>query len=346
MAMTRVLLPVAVLLLGVWVSCVTAWSSSPIVSSPSLATSRLEAFSISRPRRKTTSTQLLALSSNHDEDSSKASVDRRSFVGQWAMACSLASFMTGITPTKASAMSTSDAEITDKIYLEFKGIPNNNVNSEDGIPSVDRIVIGLFGKDEPQPVGIVKQLVSPTGYSTPCKPPDTTRLLEKERLESKKVYKSCVEGEDNGVTYDMSAVWRIDANRRIDVGSVTGKFVSRYPPNFESSSSLTHDAPGVVSVRRGNEGGFGFTIYPGAGGGEGILDEDNIVVGRVLEGMDVVERLNAVPVVQSSSINYMALTGGPKGQTAPTRACRYGGPMYCNELKPLKKILMIKTGIL
>jgi cyclophilin family peptidyl-prolyl cis-trans isomerase len=257
--------------------------------------------------------------------------------------------MNGITPTKASAMSTSDAEITDKIYLEFKGIPNNNVNSEGGIPSpVDRIVIGLFGKDQPQPVEILKQLASSTGYPTPCKPPDTSRVLEKERLESKKVYKSCLEADDSGVTYDMSAVWRIDANRRIDLGSVTGKFVSRYPPNFESSSSssLTHDAPGVVSVRRGNEGGFGFTIYPGAGGGQATLDEDNIVVGRVLEGMDVVERLNAVPVVQSSSINYMALTGGPKGQTAPTRACRYGGPMYCNELKPLKKILATKTGIL
>eukprot|EP00978_Attheya_sp_CCMP212_P019658 scaffold55301_cov31-Attheya_sp.AAC.3 len=48
----------------------------------------------------------------------------------------------------------------------------------------------------------------------------------------------------------MSAVWRIDANRRIDVGSVTEKIVSCYPPNFESSSSsLMHDAPGVVSVR-------------------------------------------------------------------------------------------------
>eukprot|EP00957_Ditylum_brightwellii_P155412 11830154-Ditylum_brightwellii.AAC.1 len=62
--------------------------------------------------------------------------------------------------------------------------------------------------------------------------------------------------------------------------------------------------------------------------------------------MDVVERLNNVPVVQSAGVNYMALAGGAKGKNSPTRACRYGGPMYCNELKPLKKILIEKTGVL
>jgi cyclophilin family peptidyl-prolyl cis-trans isomerase len=150
-----------------------------------------------------------------------------------------------------------------------------------------------------------------------------------------------------GVNYDYSTVWRVIPNQRIDIGAVTGKFVARENPNFISNPSiLLHDAPGVVSVRKGNnDGGFGFTIYPG-GGDATVLNEDNIVVGRVLDGMDVIQRLNEMPVVKSAGVNYMAITGGPNAKNAPSRACRYGGPMYCNENKPLKKVLIEKTGIL
>lgn len=153
------------------------------------------------------------------------------------------------------------------------------------------------------------------------------------RSQSKDVY---------GVNYDYSSVWRVLPNQRIDVGAVSGKFVARENPNFQDtkSSTLLHDSPGVVSVRRGNDGGYGFTIYPG-GGDTSILNEDNIVVGRIIEGMDVVQKLNEIPVVKS------ALAGGANSKNAPSRACRYGGTeLYCNENKPLKKVLIEKTGIL
>ena len=126
------------------------------------------------------------------------------------------------------------------------------------------------------------------------------------------------------------------------------KFVSREFPNFSESSppsSLKHSIVGTVSVRRGNDSGFGFTIAPTyTSKSTSVLDEDNIVVGRILEGMEVVEQLNNLPVVQSSSVNYMGLTGGTKGKTAPDRSCRYGGPMSCNELKPMKKVTVIRCG--
>jgi cyclophilin family peptidyl-prolyl cis-trans isomerase len=251
-----------------------------------------------------------------------------------------------------TATSTANAQVTDKIFLEIKGVPA--AGGEDGEvpvvpPTTSRIVIGLFGNDQPQPVSILKQLVSPAGLPSSCKPRET-RILQREQLEANKVYNSCIESGDKGVTYDLSQVWRVAKDQRIDVGSVAGKFISRDFPTFDESKSsnvLEHDIPGTVSVRRGNDGGFGFVIYPG-GGIPSDLNEDNIVVGRVIEGMDVIERINDIPVVQSSKLSYKALAGGgDKLRAAPSRACRYGSAdLYCNEFKPLKKLLIMSTGLL
>lgn len=152
---------------------------------------------------------------------------------------------------------------------------------------------------------------------------------------------------DRGVNYDYSQVWRVIKDERIDLGAVSGKFISREDPDWQedATSGLKHDSPGVVSVRRGNDSGFGFTIYPGNGDAE-ALDSDHIVVGRVLEGMDVVEEINQVPVITTAKVNYMGLTGGPNSKNAPSRACQYGGAMYCNEFKPLIKLSIQKTGTL
>lgn len=105
--------------------------------------------------------------------------------------------------------------------------------------------------------------------------------------------------------------------------------------------------PGIVSVRRGNDSGFGFTVYPGTGKDfVSALDQDHIVIGRVIDGMDVIRELDNVPVVSSAKLNYMALTGGPKNKAGPSRSCRYGGDMYCNEFKPLIKLTITDIGLL
>lgn len=285
-----------------------------------------------------------SLSEESEESVSDRNIARRQFIAS-ALTSSLA-FSVGRFGAAANAEETrpvSGAEITDKIFIEFKGLGG-------GPDSSNRIVIGLFGKDAPQPVSVLKQLVTKGGYKSKCKPLDTSRLLQKDQLEANKVYNGCLENEDTvGVNYDFSLVWRIIPDQRIDVGAVSGKYIARENPNFEDTKSgLTHDMPGVVSVRRGDDGGYGFTIYPGKGNDEGasFLNEDNVVVGRVIEGFDVVEQLNAIPVVKSAGINYMALTGGTTAKNAPTRACRYGGPMYCNENKPLKKVMIEKSGFL
>ena len=299
---------------------------------------------------------------DEDHDAGAAST-RRGFVG--SSASSLAAVALVLVPSSARASdvvattataaavtkSTADAVITDRIFFDFKGLSPPSSSGDD--TPVDRIVIGLFGDDSPQPVSVLKRLVTRDGFPSKCKPLDVeSRTLEKERLEARKVYNSCLETEDTrGVNYDYATVWRVVKDERIDLGAVSGRFVARESPTFvdgpapsSGGAKLRHDAPGVVSVRRGDGGGFGFTIYPGTGPSSS-LDEGNIVVGRVVGGMDVVGRLNDVTVVRSAGAALSQ--GGRELRGTPSRGCRYGGSEYfCNENKPLRKVVLDKTGLL
>ena len=68
-------------------------------------------------------------------------------------------------------------------------------------------------------------------------------------------------------------------------------------------------------------------FFSPTGGSHSALDDDNIVIGKVLSGMDIVDKINNLPVVTSAKVNYMGLTGGPTVKDSPNRSCRYGGPM-------------------
>jgi cyclophilin family peptidyl-prolyl cis-trans isomerase len=265
------------------------------------------------------------------------------------MACTLAPLPSLADSLSSSSSSSAAAQVTDKVYMEIKGLPGPDGSVQTG--ELKRVVIGLFGSEAPQSVDKIKKLMSAKGLPAPCKPREE-RLLQREQLEANKVFNSCTEGQDKGVNYDYASIWRIIQGERIDVGAVAGRFVARESPEWQEAQpvTLTHDRPGIVSVRKGSDSGFGFTIYPG-GGGEGggraakELDEDHIVVGQILEGMDVIQQLDATPVITSAKVNYMGLVGGPTTKSAPSRSCRYGGDMYCNENKPLIKLTIYKTGI-
>ena len=294
-------------------------------------TSRLDATKVVESRRQ----WLL--------DSIRISVAGTTFISPW--------FPSAVTAVEASSIvvakeDTTEADllltqVTDRIYVDIKA--PTEVESR-------RIVIGLYGKAAPSSTRMLRQLVSSTGLPSKCKPRDTTRTLQKEQLEANKVYSSCIENETKGVNYEYGTIWRIIKDERIDVGSVSGKFVAREFPNWaedENNPSLP-TLPmefGSVSVQRGNESGFGFSIYPG----KDIKTDvgDAIVVGRVLEGLDVIEQLNNFQVVKSSKVNYMALTGSDGMKKAPSRACSYGSSnLYCNEFKPLQKLSITATGVL
>jgi cyclophilin family peptidyl-prolyl cis-trans isomerase len=248
-------------------------------------------------------------------------------------------------PQLAVAVPDVAAEVTDKVFVEIKGLPTGNTDGS--APTTKRIVIGLFGKEAPQSVDKLKKLMSQEGLPAPCKPKEE-RILQREQLEANKVYNSCIEGRDKGVNYDYAQIWRVIQGERLDFGSVAGRFISRESPTWEESvqSSLRHDRGGLISVRKGGDSGFGFTVHPGGKGAIADLDDDHIIVGQVLEGLDTIEAINNIPVITSAKVNYMGLTGGPNTKSAPSRACRYGGPMYCNENKPLTKLTICRTGVL
>lgn len=309
----------------------------------------------------------------HQSQQAETLLGRRQWLKNGATAAAVVTGSILISPIEAALAAPTLAEVTDKVYVDIKGLPPT-----EGVPAggTRRIVIGLFGKEAPNSVGKLVKLMSNEGLPATCKPKEE-RLLQKDQLEANKVYNSCVEGQDKGVNYDFAQIWRIIKGERIDFGSVAGRFIAREFPNWEESkpNGLKHTAPGVVSVRRGSDSGFSFTIYPGSKVNPKDLDDNHIVVGQVIEGLDVIEALNETPVVKAAKVNYMGLTGGPNAKDAPTRACLYGGPMYCvsstifrswlemskffshkqferiiftpqNENKPLIKLTMYQTGIL
>ena len=248
------------------------------------------------------------------------------------------------TTVNPSEVLAAQQEVTDKVFLDIKGLPS----AEGG--GTKRIIIGLYGKEAPQSAGKLKQLFGSSGLPTLCKPKEE-RSLQREQLEANKVYNSCMDGQDKGVTYDYAQIWRVIQGERIDFGSVAGRFIAREYPTWEEKETRIQqfDQPGIVSVRKGNDSGFGFSVFPGGSGmnaGVADLEENHIVVGQVMEGLDIIEELNNIAVITTAKVNYMGLTGGANTKSAPSRSCRYGGQMYCNEYKPLVKLTIYNTGIL
>jgi cyclophilin family peptidyl-prolyl cis-trans isomerase len=284
------------------------------------------AFSTCMSRRiESTSLSLSATAATTTRTTTQS--NRRAFLNSNVVVAAAAAI--GLQPAQAAPAPT----ITDKIYFDIKGLSPTD--------PPQRITIGLFGNDAPDATNKLKQLVTKQGLPAPCKPKDTTRLLQKEQLEASKVYNGCKESEDRGVNYDLSTIWRVVKDERIDVGAVSGKFISRENVDWTGTNDLKHDSFGTVSVRRGTDSGFGFTIYPGSSSPSSNLDETNLVVGIVMDGIDTIQQINQVGVVRSAKL------GGVDQKAAPSRSCRYGSnELYCNENKPLQKLTIFNSGVL
>jgi len=80
---------------------------------------------------------------------------------------------------------------------------------------------------------------------------------------------------------------------RIMSGKTRPQRYSVVPPSNDDANDLSHDAAGLLSVRRGG-GSFEFMLTPAA---NAKLDKEWLVIGQVMEpeGMQVLARLNSLP---------------------------------------------------
>lgn len=115
------------------------------------------------------------------------------------------------------------------------------------------------------------------------------------------------------VGYAYSSAWRIVRDERIDMGRVKQideinqapgtpqrQIIQIEVPENRDVNDIAHTVVGTVSQKRGG-GRFEFTITPCPLEVGSQLDEENIVIGRVVSGLDVVEALNQVPTNQKTA---------------------------------------------
>ena len=145
---------------------------------------------------------------------------------------------------------------------------------------IGRITIALFGNDAPASV-------------------DTFTKLMEGNLRSRS-------GRTAGYQYSQGS--KVIAGKRVELGRVKQidqlnqqpgrpqrqEVVVRLPENRDDNR-ISHDQPGLVSVQRG--GSFEFSIMLDSCP---EMDNDHIVIGRVVDGMDVVKKLEKVPINQKT----------------------------------------------
>lgn len=124
-----------------------------------------------------------------------------------------------------------------------------------------------------------------------------------------------------GTSYDGSQVSKVQKDRIITVGKLArgggqkqetwmdevGKVRIRNVNLAESfvntdNNELKHDTNGIVSIPKAG-GTFEFSIVPRQ---NAELDNDNLVIGKVLSGMDVVDKINEIPVSREDSLGSKA----------------------------------------
>mmetsp|Transcript_28062 Transcript_28062/g.78258 ORF Transcript_28062/g.78258 Transcript_28062/m.78258 type:complete len:187 (+) Transcript_28062:634-1194(+) len=174
-------------------------------------------------------------------------------------------------------------------------------------------------------------------------------------------------------------VWRITP-RRIDAGQVRGKWAGRVAPAHPSTEAATlrHDAAGLLSVKRGG-GSFDFGITTAA---DPSADNDDIVIGRVIEGGEVrptcrriakasthfarvaegallsshltrdestwMPLLASQVVAAMGALPVVSVPGQGEGMASSReKACTYGGTnSFCAQAKPLKKLQLARARML
>jgi len=211
-------------------------------------------------------------------------------------------------PTPATA-----PRISDRCYLDME------LNGK----LLGRVVVGLWGEEAPTSVQTFAQL--------------------------------CGKTYPGGLSYAYSAMSKVFPNQLVVLGKITGDGTKKVDKKIDEtgrvrvtytdratyetantdSPSTSHSSEGLVSVRRG--GGtfeFGVTLQPMPD-----LDRDYIVIGQVLEGMDVIKRLSRVKYIPPEDLRE-AFRSVAKAIGDPRASG--GGDAY----SPVAKVITKNVGLL
>lgn len=144
-------------------------------------------------------------------------------------------------------------------------------------------MIGLFGEDAPQSVAAFKKVCDGSlrgrgGRTVGYAGSQAWRILQGERI-------------------DLGRVKQIDEINQ-SPGTPQRQLVLVEVPENNDANDITHDVAGTVSVKKGG-GKFEFIITPN-GSSAASLDGENVVIGRVLEGLPIVATLDKAPTNQKT----------------------------------------------
>ena len=142
------------------------------------------------------------------------------------------------------------------------------------------VVLGLWGDAAPTPVDTLVQLAKGTLAPTPG---DAPASLERS------VAVRCTK--DKEVV--LGQLKKQGGQTMLVQGQTRPKVVPVAAPTWNGgdTNGVSHDAAGLVSVRKGG-GSFEFSLTTRPAPS---LDKENLIVGQILENMELLERLNTLP---------------------------------------------------
>ena len=211
-----------------------------------------------------------------------------------------------------------EARATDRVFLDL---------SVAGVSSTTplRLVIGLYGEAAPQAVFVVRQL-----------------------------FRNALRIEGKRLGYRYAAAGRVIRDQRVELGRVSqadertqalgvaSRTVKAVWPGTVDTNPLRHRCAGTVSVPRQPGGDFELGILPRDVADANApyvraLDDDHLVIGRVLDGMDVVERLNQLPVNLPTKRDGLREVGKMLGDPRARQSTTW---------RPLRKVRIVDCGVL
>lgn len=310
----------------------------------------------SRPRvgralRRATVTRASAVEPGADADDTVLGQTNRRSALVAALAAPILGSLPGVVAPSPAVAAELEAKVTDKVFFDLA------IDSE----PAGRVVVGVFGESSPiaaarfkalaagiQGLGYRRSEISAVEYEEE-NGADTPLFIADNGVRAFVIPGSStpVEGLPGGSSADALLPELAAATISHDRAGLVSLTVERGappPPPKEKLVSMNGKFVTVKDPPPPGPNGTGFVITTSGGNSDtpgetaAILDRTNLVVGTVLEGMDVIERIAGLPTVKDNSSSPFFAVAKSIGDKRATVAEQAFG-------KPFAKVTVAKCGI-